>query len=171
MAEPQDTQSCPAGSALPSPASSRHYRVEHNLWHGRAQLACFNFFGTVVKDGLAPFVSVYLVSALGWDPGRAGIVWFARDISKLIAQAPAGQLVDISEWKRTLLCVSVVCATVPAVSIIWWNSFGGIAWYRRSTIFQKVTVVGPSRFKKFQKLCQLNFLARCTVFSGTRPFF
>ena len=36
--------------------------------------------------------------------------------------------------------------------------------YRRSTIFQKVTVVGPSRFKKFQKLCQLNFLARCTVF-------
>ena len=43
--------------------------------------------------------------------------------------------------------------------------------YRRSTIFQKVTVVGPSRFKKFQKLCQLNFLARCTVFSGTRPFF
>ena len=185
MAEPQDTQSCPAGSALPSPASSRHYRVEHNLWHGRAQLACFNFFGTVVKDGLAPFVSVYLVSALGWDPGRAGIVWFARDISKLIAQAPAGQLVDISEWKRTLLCVSVVCATVPAVSIIWWNSF---TWMICKAIIEGIAsailepakaavvlgIVGPSQFDRasqVNEMCDHAGTFFCAISAGVVAYF
>ena len=150
------------------------------MLHGRLQLALFNFFGTVVKDGLAPFVSVYLVTTLGWTPGEAGVVWFAREMGKLAAQAPAGHLVDRTTWKRTLLVLSSLFATVPAASIIWWNS---LAWMIAKAVVEGIAsaiiepakaavalgIVGPKEFdrvSRINEICDHSGTLFCALAAG-----
>jgi hypothetical protein len=51
-----------------------------NLGHERASeanrgaLNWLNFFLADVKDGIGPFLAIFLTSSQHWDPGRAGIV-------------------------------------------------------------------------------------------------
>ena len=149
-------------------------------WHGRGQLALVNFFGTVVKDGLAPFVSVYLVTTLGWSPGQAGVVWFAREMGKLVAQAPAGHIVDRTAWKRTLLAFSALLATVPAATIIWWNS---LSWMVAKAVIEGIAsaiiepakaavalgVVGPKDFDRVSRtneMCDHAGTLFCAIAGG-----
>jgi len=86
-------------------------------------LLCFNFMIAPVKDGLAPLVSVYLVAAKGWDAGRAGVIWFARDGSALLSQTFVGGFVDGSEHKRLLLILATFTAGLAASSIAFSQNF------------------------------------------------
>ena len=86
-------------------------------------ILCFNFLIAPVKDGLAPLVSVYLVAEKGWDAGRAGIIWFARDISVVLCQTCVGGIIDGSENKRLLLFLATASASIAACSIVFTQNF------------------------------------------------
>ena len=72
------------------------------------------------------------------------MVWFAREMGKLAAQTPAGHLVDRTPWKRTLLVLSALFATVPAATIIWWNS---LPWMVAKAVIEGIAsaIIEPAK--------------------------
>jgi len=65
-----------------------------------------NFLMADVRDGLGPFLSVYLKGTQHWGSGNIGLVMAASGIAAAICQIPAGLLVDAVRAKRLLIAIS-----------------------------------------------------------------
>ena len=65
-----------------------------------------NFLMADVRDGLGPFLSVFLKSNQHWESGSIGIVMAASGVAAAICQIPAGMLVDSIKAKRLLIALS-----------------------------------------------------------------
>jgi MFS family permease len=65
-----------------------------------------NFLMADVRDGLGPFLSVYLKGSQHWGSGNIGLVMAASGIAAAICQIPAGLLVDAVRVKRLLIAIS-----------------------------------------------------------------
>ena len=86
-----------------------------------------NFFMADVNTGIGPFLAIYLTATRHWDPASVGAVVAAQSIASVVAQAPAGWLVDRSTQKKWLLiggalivaagCVGIVLARTMAAEI------------------------------------------------------
>src|SRR4051794_41431310 len=63
-------------------------------------LDALNFFLADVRDGLGPYMAIYLISKRHWDPSRVGIAMSAMLIGTVVAQTPAGALIDRTRRKR-----------------------------------------------------------------------
>ncbi|WP_431282151.1 MFS transporter [Humitalea sp. 24SJ18S-53] len=86
---------------------------------GRA-LDALNFFLADVRDGLGPYLAVYLLAAHNWDAGSIGVALAASGVAGLLAQAPGGMLVDALRARRGLIAVAaaIVAATCIAVPLM-----------------------------------------------------
>jgi predicted MFS family arabinose efflux permease len=76
-----------------------------------------NFLMADVRDGLGPYLSVYLKGAQHWQPGDIGIAMAASSLSAAICQIPAGLLVDALRAKRLLVAGSGVTVAVGCILI------------------------------------------------------
>ncbi|RFU47927.1 MFS transporter [Paraburkholderia sp. DHOC27] len=65
-----------------------------------------NFLMADVRDGLGPFLSVYLKGTQHWSSGNIGLVMAASGMAAAICQIPAGLLVDAARAKRLLIAIS-----------------------------------------------------------------
>jgi MFS family permease len=65
-----------------------------------------NFLMADVRDGLGPFLSVYLKGTQHWSSGDIGLVMAASGIAAAVCQIPAGLLVDAVRAKRLLIAIS-----------------------------------------------------------------
>lgn len=82
-------------------------------------LSLVNFSLADVRDGLGPFLGIYLV-ALGWSPAEIGFVMTIAGFASLIATTPAGMLADATRYKRLLVVgCAVLVATVNLVLLFW----------------------------------------------------
>jgi MFS family permease len=93
----------------------------------RAPLDWLNFFLADVKDGLGPFLAIFLMSSQHWDAGRIGIILTIAGITTVVARAPGGALVDGVRWKRTLIAVSAVAVAIAAVTMALIPTFWPVA--------------------------------------------
>jgi MFS family permease len=93
----------------------------------RAPLDWLNFFLADVKDGLGPFLAIFLLSSQHWDAGNIGIVLTIAGIATVLARGPAGALVDAVKWKRTLIAVSAAAIAIAAVVMAVYPQFWPIA--------------------------------------------
>jgi predicted MFS family arabinose efflux permease len=75
-------------------------------------LGALNFFISDVRDGLGPFLGVFLQSR-DWSPSEIGLVMSIGGIAAVLATTPSGLLVDSTRAKRALL-VFAGCAIVTA---------------------------------------------------------
>jgi MFS family permease len=73
-----------------------------------------NFLLADVRDGLGPYLSIYLLLTHHWDQASIGLVMAVGGIGAIIAQAPLGALVDRTKAKRALVVAGAV--TVAAGS-------------------------------------------------------
>ncbi|WP_439598400.1 MFS transporter [Falsiroseomonas sp.] len=80
-----------------------------------AALNALNFFMADVRDGLGPFLGVFLQQQ-GWQPGAIGLVMTLGGIAGMAATTPLGLLVDHTTHKRALLVVAAL-AIIAACSI------------------------------------------------------
>jgi MFS family permease len=71
-----------------------------------------NFFLADVRDGMGPFLGTFLREHHHWDAGRVGIALAASQIGTVLAQTPAGALIDRIRWKR--VAIAVAAAVVAA---------------------------------------------------------
>src|SRR5882762_4225702 len=82
-----------------------------------APLDWLNFLLGNVKDGLGPFLAIFLMSSQHWDAGSIGIVLTISGVTTAITRGPFGALVDSVRWKRTLIAVGVVTVATAAVAM------------------------------------------------------
>lgn len=86
-----------------------------------------NFFLADVQSGLGPFLAVYLIMTLGWDAASIGAVMTIAGIATLIAQTPAGALIDRTVWKRASVAASAALIAAAALTITAAPGFAVVA--------------------------------------------
>src|SRR6185312_6655577 len=77
----------------------------------RRPLDALNFFLADVRDGLGPYLAIYLLTVQRWDPASIGIVMSVGGIAGILAQTPAGWFIDRTRAKRAVLVVAAAVVT------------------------------------------------------------
>jgi MFS family permease len=93
----------------------------------RAALDGLNFFLADVKDGLGPFLAIFLMSSQHWDAGQIGIVLTIAGVATVATRGPGGALVDGVRWKRTLIAVSALAVASAAAAMALIPAFWPVA--------------------------------------------
>lgn len=109
---------------------------------GRA-LDAANFFLADVRDGLGPYLAVYLLTEQHWDEARIGLVMSIATVAGIVAQTPAGALVDATRAKRMVMVIAAVLVTLASLSLPLFPTFGPVAISQG--IAQAAAVVFPRR--------------------------
>lgn len=96
--------------------------------HGRSPrslrgLDGINLLMADVRDGVGPFLSVFLKGSQHWDPGAIGVAMGASSIAAAICQVPAGLLVDGTRAKRLLVAVSGLMVGLGCLLIVIYPRF------------------------------------------------
>jgi MFS family permease len=84
------------------------------------------FFLADVKGGVGPFLAVYLQATRHWDPASIGMALAAASLTGVIAQTPAGALVDRLRQKRELVAVAALLIAVGCLATLWFWSVPGV---------------------------------------------
>jgi MFS family permease len=122
-------------------------------------LDALNFFLADVRDGLGPYLAIYLLTEQKWDQASIGVVMSIAALAGIIAQTPAGALIDRSTAKRGLMIaaaivVTLACLTLPFIARFEWvaatQAGAGAAGAIFAPAVAAVTlgIVGPKAFAK-----------------------
>ncbi len=76
-----------------------------------------------VRDGVGPYLSVFLKGGEHWDPGAIGIAMAASSIAAALCQIPAGLLVDGTRAKRLLIVASGLMVALGCLLIVFFPRF------------------------------------------------
>lgn len=100
-----------------------------NAQNERAQrpLDALNFFLADVRDGLGPYLAIYLLTVQNWDEATIGIVLSAGGIAGILAQTPAGALIDRTTAKRAIVIAGAIVITLASLAIPLAPSFWPVA--------------------------------------------
>ncbi|EGP10160.1 permease [Bradyrhizobiaceae bacterium SG-6C] len=120
-------------------------------------LDALNFFLADVRDGLGPYLAIYLLTEQKWNEASIGIVMSVAALAGIAAQTPAGALIDASKAKRALvvaaaIAVTVACLVLPLVPQFWLvaatQAFAGTAAAIFAPAIAAITlgIVGPRAF-------------------------
>src|SRR3954449_2885065 len=71
-----------------------------------------------VKGGLGPFLAVYLASVHRWDPARIGVAMAVMGVAGLVAQTPAGALIDAVREKRIVIALAFAIVAAGALAMV-----------------------------------------------------
>ncbi|GEP11742.1 MFS transporter [Methylobacterium gnaphalii] len=90
-------------------------------------LDAMNFFLADVRDGLGPYLAIYLLAVRGpdqgWNEATIGLVMTIAGIAGLIAQTPAGALIDRSTGKRAVVIAAAVAVTLSCLALPFVSNF------------------------------------------------
>jgi MFS family permease len=76
-----------------------------------------------VRDGVGPFLSVFLKGSQHWDSGAIGLAMGASSIAAAICQVPAGLMVDGTRAKRLLIAASGLMVGLACLLIVVFPHF------------------------------------------------
>ena len=93
----------------------------------RLSLDALNFFLADVRDGLGPYLAIYLLTVEKWDAASIGIIMSVAGVATILAQTPAGALIDRSRAKRGILAGAAIAITLAAVALPFAPSFWSVA--------------------------------------------
>lgn len=129
----------------------------------RRGLDGLNFFLADVRDGVGPFLGIYLMTRFDWSAGQIGMAMSAMTFATMFAQSPAGVLLDITRRKRLLTALATlvvaICSvlmTLPAVvnlpSILLLQAMMGVSAALLLPAVAAITLgmVGSRRFPERQ---------------------
>lgn len=103
-------------------------------------LDLLNFSLADVRDGLGPYLSIYLLLTHHWDQASIGFVMGVGGIAAIVAQTPVGALVDRTMAKRALVIAAALAVTAGALAMPLFPGFYSIS------ILQAVTGIAASVF-------------------------
>ncbi len=86
-----------------------------------------NFFLADVRQGLGPYLAIYLLTEQKWDEAHIGIVMSVATIAGIIAQTPAGALVDATRAKRLVMAGAALIVMAASLSLPWFPNFWAVA--------------------------------------------
>lgn len=83
-------------------------------------LDALNLLMADVRDGVGPYLAVFLKGSQGWDAGAIGLAMAASSVAAAICQVPAGLLVDAIRAKRLLTAISGLLVALGCLLIVWF---------------------------------------------------
>jgi MFS family permease len=86
-----------------------------------------NFFLADVRDALGPYLAIYLLTEQKWDEARIGLVMSIATFAGILAQTPAGALVDATKAKRLMMAVAAVIVTAASLLLPVFPGFLPVA--------------------------------------------
>ncbi len=99
-----------------------------------------NLFLADVRDGLGPYLAIYLVAvrgpSLGWNEATAGMVMTIAGIVGLLVQTPAGAFVDRAKDKRLVIAIAAIAITISCLLLPLVHGFWAV------TATQAVAAIG-----------------------------
>jgi MFS family permease len=90
-------------------------------------LGALNFFLADVRDGLGPYLAIYLLAVHHWDEASIGAVLTVGGIAAILAQTPAGALIDRTRAKRALIVAAAIAVTASSLAVPFLSGFWPIA--------------------------------------------
>ena len=94
-------------------------------------LDALNFLLADVRDGLGPYLAIYLIAVRGpdrgWNEATTGLVMTIAGIVGLIAQIPAGALIDKSRHKRAIVVIGALAVTASCLALPFISGFTAVA--------------------------------------------
>lgn len=91
-------------------------------------LDLLNFSLADVRDGLGPYLSIYLLVTHHWDQASIGFVMAVGGIAGIVAQTPFGALVDRTSAKRALVVAGAVLVTLGTLAMPLFPEFSTISF-------------------------------------------
>jgi len=90
-------------------------------------LDALNFFLADVRDGLGPYLAIYLLvirgPSQGWNEATVGLVLTISGIIGLVAQTPAGGLIDRARNKPRIVIAAALLVTLSSLSLPFVTGF------------------------------------------------
>jgi MFS family permease len=86
-----------------------------------------NFTLADVRDGLGPYLAIYLLTEQHWDEARIGLVMAVAGFAGIVAQTPAGALVDATRAKRWVMALAAVAVTAASLALPLLPAFWPVA--------------------------------------------
>jgi MFS family permease len=94
-------------------------------------LDALNFFLADVRDGLGPYLAIYLIAvrgpARGWNEATVGVVLTIAGIVGLLSQTPAGVLIDRTRNKPRIIVIAALLVTASSVSLPFVSGYTMVA--------------------------------------------
>ncbi|WP_406856075.1 MFS transporter [Alsobacter sp. KACC 23698] len=94
-------------------------------------LDALNFTLADVRDGLGPYLAIYLLAVRGpqqgWDEATIGLVMTIAGVAGLVAQTPAGALIDRTSRKRSVVIAAALAVTLSSLALPFIGSFAAVA--------------------------------------------
>nr|WP_243430635.1 MFS transporter [Pseudomonas sp. 51_B] len=100
--------------------------IKQSAVHSRA-LDWLNFFLADVRDGLGPYLAIYLLAVHQWQPASIGLVMTLAGVTALVAQTPAGALIDRTRAKRAVIVIAALLVTGSCLLLPFMASFTLVA--------------------------------------------
>ncbi|MFD1123603.1 MFS transporter [Methylophilus flavus] len=90
-------------------------------------LDALNFFLADVRDGLGPYLAIYLLAVHHWQPASIGFVMTLAGVTALVTQIPAGALIDHTHRKRAVIAIAALVVTFSCLVLPFVSSFSLVA--------------------------------------------
>lgn len=94
-------------------------------------LDAVNFFLADVRDGLGPYLAIYLLAVRGpehgWNEATVGSVITIAGVVGLLSQTPAGILIDRIENRRAIIVVAALAVTASSLALPFVSGFALVA--------------------------------------------
>ena len=110
-------------SAAATPAEAGQANEAQPSTRSLRGLDGINFLMADVRDGVGPYLSVFLKGGEHWDSGAIGIAMAASSIAAAVCQIPAGLLVDGTRMKRLLIAASGLMVGAGCLLIVFFPHF------------------------------------------------
>ncbi len=112
-----------------------------------------------MQSGLGPFLAIFLITARHWNPADIGMVMTIAGLATLVAQTPAGALIDATRRKRLAIMAAALVISVAALVVTVAPRFGIVAGAQillggAASVFPPATaaialgLVGPRAFTR-----------------------
>jgi Major Facilitator Superfamily len=125
-------------------AEYQQKRADQNqLLRADRALDAANFFLADVRDGLGPYLAIYLLTVQKWDEASIGVVMSIATAAGILAQTPAGALVDSTKCKRALMVAAGILVTAASLLLPWLPNFLPVA-ASQATAHAAGAVFGPA---------------------------
>jgi MFS family permease len=95
-----------------------------------------------VRDVFEPYLAIFLTADRQWNPGQVGIVLSATSIAGILAQTPAGALVDASRHKRVLIAIASLAVGISYLVIVNFTTFVAVI-SAQAVIGISAVIIGP----------------------------
>jgi MFS family permease len=101
-------------------------RVSKDLTRANRALDAANFFLADVRDGLGPYLAIYLLTVQKWDEASIGVVMSIATAAGILAQTPAGAFIDATRAKRIIVAVAALTVTAASLLLPWVQNFPAV---------------------------------------------